>query len=51
MPNFATNASLPSPQYNSFDSRYGKRTQDFTVALFSLICLLIVIQRTSPFFL
>lgn len=61
MPNFVTNASLRSPQYNSFYSRYGKRALDFTVALFSLICLLpvlaipafllIVIQWTSPFFL
>ena len=61
MPHSATKASSGNPLPAGFYGRYGKRVLDFTVALLSLVCLiplfailavlLVVIQRTPPFFL
>lgn len=61
MPHSAPKASSGNPLPAGFYSRCGKRALDFTVALLSLVCLipvfailavlLVVIQRTSPFFL
>ena len=61
MPRPATNASSGKPLPTGFYGRCGKRALDFTVALLSLVCLfplfamlavlLVVIQRTPPFFL
>lgn len=59
MPNH--NPSFNTLHHNSFYIRHGKRVLDFTGALVGLVCLLpvfvilalllVVIQRTSPFFL
>ncbi|WP_306531425.1 sugar transferase [Akkermansia sp.] len=61
MPRSATKASSGNPLPADFYGRCGKRVLDFTVALLSLVCLiplfailavlLVVIQRTPPFFL